>query len=76
LRDLTATASYTYAGQRLKAGDTFTATDSDARLLTIIGKAKVSVAAVQKKQSAKKQAAQKKPPAEKTYARRDLRAEG
>jgi hypothetical protein len=73
LRDLIATASYTYAGQRLKSGDTFTATDSDARLLTIIGKAKAAETSAPKpkKSAPKKQAAPKG-----TYTRRDLRAEG
>jgi hypothetical protein len=78
--ELIATASYHYAGERLKAGDKFTATDRDARLLTLVGKAKE--AAKPKKVAAKKIAEKGKyarsdmHAEDGEYARRDLRAEG
>lgn len=67
---LIATAPYSYAGRRLKAGDKFQASESDARLLTLVGKAKAAEAPKPKKPAAKKNATEKG-----SYARRDMRAE-
>lgn len=78
---------FTYAGARLIPGDKFTATESDARLLAIAGKAQVQEppARVNARQPSKAPGGKAREPKQEPqsgigpdagrYARRDLRAE-
>ena len=71
---LIATAPITYAGKRLRADDPFEASDRDAKLLQLVGKAKPRSAPPAKSKGPAKGKGKGKD-SQGRYGRRDMRAD-